>query len=199
MISNGTGANIPQKTYGEKIKYPSEKFASLEKFNWSIYIQYVRGEIDGCKKLIRRELERSNGRNEFALFKQGKIYREEGKLQEALNSFQACLRLNPENIENLKEAGKCLNHITTFENMLSKLSKRMTVIEKLSKENADLEVMVGQLTTRIGNIEQQARLNNIEIQGVPEKSNENILQILILSYWPTYPVRDSALPYQLSS
>ncbi|KAG5872296.1 hypothetical protein JTB14_022618 [Gonioctena quinquepunctata] len=62
--------------------------------------------------------------------------------------------------------------------MLSELSKRMTVIEKLSKENADLKVMVVQLTTRIENIEQEARLNNIEIQGVPEKSNENIFQIL---------------------
>lgn len=78
----------------------------------------------------------------------------------------------------LESVNFCSNQITTFEKMLSELSKRMTIIEKLSKENADLKVTVGQLTTRIENIEQQARLNNIEIQGVPEKSNENILHIL---------------------
>ncbi|CAG9825656.1 unnamed protein product [Phaedon cochleariae] len=78
----------------------------------------------------------------------------------------------------LESVNFCSNQITTFERLLSELNKRMTTIEKLSKENADLKVMVGQLTTRIDNIEQQARLNNIEIQGVPEKSNENIIQIL---------------------
>lgn len=31
-------------------------------------MQYVRGELDTCKEVMIKELERSKGRNEFALF-----------------------------------------------------------------------------------------------------------------------------------
>lgn len=34
--------------------------------------------------------------------------REEGKLTEALESFQTCMKLNNESVENIKEVAKCL-------------------------------------------------------------------------------------------
>lgn len=44
--------------------------APFEKFNWLIHLQHVRGETEACKQLIRKELERSHGKNEYALYKE---------------------------------------------------------------------------------------------------------------------------------
>ncbi|EFA07311.1 Bardet-Biedl syndrome 4 protein homolog-like Protein [Tribolium castaneum] len=86
----------------------------LEKLNWLIHFQHVRGEIVQCKNLIKNEIKRSGGRNEFAYFKQGIILREEGKTQEALESFQTCMKLNPENADAIKQVGKCLYEMRRF-------------------------------------------------------------------------------------
>ncbi|XP_044749749.1 uncharacterized protein LOC123310349 [Coccinella septempunctata] len=37
---------------------------------------------------------------------------------------------------------------------------------------------MGSLRNRLGELEQAARLNNVEIQGVPEKNDENLLHIV---------------------
>ncbi|KAF5272417.1 hypothetical protein FQA39_LY07885 [Lamprigera yunnana] len=80
----------------------------LEQLNWLIHLQHVRGEISKCKDLIKREITKSNGKHEYAYFKQGIVLREEGKIQEALESFQVCHKLNSDNIDNIKEVAKCL-------------------------------------------------------------------------------------------
>lgn len=49
---------------------PSPEPNPLEKLNWLIHLQHVRGEIAQCKNLIKNEIKRSGGRNEFAYFKQ---------------------------------------------------------------------------------------------------------------------------------
>lgn len=41
-----------------------------EKLNWLIHLQHVRGETATCKELIKEEIKRSEGKNEFAFFKQ---------------------------------------------------------------------------------------------------------------------------------
>nr|CAI5864793.1 unnamed protein product [Callosobruchus analis] len=86
----------------------SNGFQSLERYNWLMHMFHVNGEIARCKELMRKEIERSNGKNEFAFYKQGEILKEEGKLQEALESFQTCLKLNPGSVDNMKEVAKCL-------------------------------------------------------------------------------------------
>ncbi|KAJ8979161.1 hypothetical protein NQ317_006353 [Molorchus minor] len=47
-----------------------EEFVPMHMYDWLIHLQHVRGETKACMQLIKRELERSNGRNEFALYKQ---------------------------------------------------------------------------------------------------------------------------------
>lgn len=42
----------------------------MEKYNWLINQQHVRGEIGACKELINSEIARSNGKNEYIFFKQ---------------------------------------------------------------------------------------------------------------------------------
>lgn len=80
----------------------------VERLNWLIHMQHVRGEINSCKELIKAEVKSNAPKNEYAYFKQGTILRQEGKVQEALDSFQVCLKLNPENVDNIKEVAKCL-------------------------------------------------------------------------------------------
>ncbi|KAK5647586.1 hypothetical protein RI129_002478 [Pyrocoelia pectoralis] len=80
----------------------------LEQLNWLIHLQYVRGEVTKCKELIRRQIKKSNGKHEYAFFKQGVMLREDDKIQEALESFQMCHRLNCDNADNIKEVAKCL-------------------------------------------------------------------------------------------
>lgn len=99
----------------------------LEKLNWLIHLQHVRGEITKCKELIAKEIVRSGGKHEYAQFKKvknkaktalyptiylilfkGVILRDEDKIQEALESFQICHKLNSDNSDNIKEVAKCL-------------------------------------------------------------------------------------------
>lgn len=45
----------------------------MEKLNWLIHLQHVRGDIAGCKELLRDAIKTSNGRNEYAYFKQVRL------------------------------------------------------------------------------------------------------------------------------
>lgn len=49
---------------------PTTNYPPLERLNWLIHLHHVQGEIGACKELIRREIDKSNGRNEYAFFKQ---------------------------------------------------------------------------------------------------------------------------------
>lgn len=49
------------------------QYEPFEKFNWYIYLQYVQGDIDTCKKLIKKEVERCGGYNDFILYTQVSI------------------------------------------------------------------------------------------------------------------------------
>ncbi|XP_065167509.1 Bardet-Biedl syndrome 4 protein isoform X2 [Atheta coriaria] len=86
----------------------------MEKLNWLIHLYHIRGEIGPCRTLINDEIEQSQGKNEFALYKKGIILREEGNLQESLETFQQCHKINPENVDNLKQIGKCLFMLKRF-------------------------------------------------------------------------------------
>ncbi|KAI4467250.1 hypothetical protein MML48_2g00004580 [Holotrichia oblita] len=43
--------------------------ASVDRLNWLLYIQHVRGEVASCKQLIKDEIAKSNGKNEYAFIK----------------------------------------------------------------------------------------------------------------------------------
>lgn len=78
----------------------------------------------------------------------------------------------------LESVNFCSNQITTFELTIKKLNDKIAAIEKLSKENVELKLEINNLNVRVETLEQQSRLNNVEIQGVPEKSNENLYTII---------------------
>lgn len=45
----------------------------LEKLNWFIHLQHVRGETRACKELIKSEIKGNGSTNEFAYYKQVNI------------------------------------------------------------------------------------------------------------------------------
>ncbi|CAH1101421.1 unnamed protein product [Psylliodes chrysocephalus] len=180
MISNGH-YNFSAKTdvSGKSAqKNTNEKFASLEKFNWLIHLQHVTGRIQACKSLIIKEIERSKGKNEFALYKQGEILREEGKFQESLESFQACLRLNPGKADYLNEVGKCLYEMQRF-----KLAMEAYLEAEKTSNNPDWQIYyyLGQCLLKLGDVNKAQEYAQKAIQaGKHEFCYEFLIKILLL-------------------
>lgn len=72
----------------------------------------------------------------------------------------------------------CSDKISDFESKLVKFTEVVSKVNKLEKENEILKKQMSELDARINNIEQFSRSNNVEIQNVPEKSSENLYQVL---------------------
>jgi len=82
--------------------------ANREKVNAYIHQCYVRKDYDECLRLIDSQLRLTNGQSEYPLYIKASILRQQGRIEEALRIFQAALCLNPLNINNLKQVGRCL-------------------------------------------------------------------------------------------
>lgn len=65
----------------------------------------------------------------------------------------------------------CSNKIDDFEKKLNVYSEKIKLIEPI-KEKCDA------MQIKVEDYEQRSRLNNIEIVGIPEKQNENLLQMV---------------------
>ncbi|XP_056640273.1 Bardet-Biedl syndrome 4 protein [Diorhabda sublineata] len=178
MISNGH-FTFSTKIEDKPAKKPFEdEFYSLDKFNWLIHLQHVTGGIQTCKFLISKEIERSKGRNEFALFKQGEIFCEEEKFQEALESFQACLRLNPNNADYLKEVAKCLFAMKRY-----KLAMEVYLEAERFLNHPDWHVYyyLGQCLLKLGDMHKAQEYAQKAVQvGKHELCYELLIKILML-------------------
>ncbi|CAB3388765.1 Hypothetical predicted protein [Cloeon dipterum] len=92
----------------EPVSRPSRKgvLLSFDTYNWLIHLRYTRKETQQCKVLIGNQLSASRGMAYFPNMMQGIILRQEGKMQESLDFFQACQLYNPGHLENLKQIAK---------------------------------------------------------------------------------------------
>ncbi|XP_069758491.1 Bardet-Biedl syndrome 4 protein isoform X2 [Narcine bancroftii] len=80
----------------------------LEKRNWLIHLYYIRKDYETCKAIVKEQLQETQGMCEYAVYVQALIFRLEGKIQESFELFQTCAILNPQNVENLKQAARSL-------------------------------------------------------------------------------------------
>lgn len=96
-----------------------------------------------------------------------------------VESIQAqMITLNRNHTDVMESVNFCSDKVTSFEEIIKGVNERLKVIEKLSQENIQLKAEVKVLNTRVEVLEQQARANNLEVQGVPEKQGENLLSII---------------------
>lgn len=80
--------------------------------------------------------------------------------------------------EVLTSVSFCSNKVSDFEIALSKMHEQGKIIENLKIENENLKGEVCHFKTKLNDLEQYSRQNNLEIQGVPEKRNENLFDIV---------------------
>ncbi|XP_044766235.1 uncharacterized protein LOC123322356 [Coccinella septempunctata] len=73
----------------------------------------------------------------------------------------------------------CSDKVSDFEIKLNGFSEMVAKVNKLEKENESLKKQVSVLNRRIGVIEQQSRSNNLEIQNIPEKTKENLHDVIL--------------------
>jgi tetratricopeptide (TPR) repeat protein len=79
-----------------------------EKKNWLIHLHFSRQEYDDCLKVIEEQLKAANGLCEYPVYVKALIRRQQGRIQESLQLFQAATCLNPHSATNLKQVGRSL-------------------------------------------------------------------------------------------
>ncbi|KAK9747089.1 hypothetical protein QE152_g5559 [Popillia japonica] len=65
----------------------------------------------------------------------------------------------------------CSDKITDFQGTLTALSDRVKCIHAIKEENKLLKAEITRISTKNEELEQYSRLNNLEIQGVPESKS----------------------------
>lgn len=72
----------------------------------------------------------------------------------------------------------CSNKVTDFEIKLSKFNELVNTTNQLKSENTVLKKDVLNLSSRINALEQDARSSNVEIMDIPQKTSENLVNIV---------------------
>ncbi|KAK9752209.1 hypothetical protein QE152_g4413 [Popillia japonica] len=75
----------------------------------------------------------------------------------------------------MESLNACISRVAEFEQSLNDKCKE---IESIQSENKSLRADVNKLINTVEDLEQRGRLQNLEIQGVPHKQNENLFEVL---------------------
>lgn len=81
--------------------------------------------------------------------------------------------------EELADMKKSINFINNqYEDFLQEHRANQTAVKDLKEHNIKLQVTIDTLNARVNELEQRSRSNNLELQCVPEKKNENLIEIV---------------------
>ena len=72
----------------------------------------------------------------------------------------------------------CSDKVSDFEEKLNKIDDWMRATDKILKENTKLKTDLENLESKVNDLDQAGRLNNVEIQGIPEQTNENLNNVI---------------------
>nr|XP_026492220.1 Bardet-Biedl syndrome 4 protein homolog [Vanessa tameamea] len=98
--------------------------------NWLLHTRYVRGEHVRCMELAEDLQKQTNNTHRFAYYIKGAVLADAGRLQEAVDKFHSCIRLQPQDPEPLKQVAKCLYRQGRFQLALEAYLEA----DKLSKQ-----------------------------------------------------------------
>lgn len=86
------------------------------------------------------------------------------------------LKTLKEEIQDFKES---MNYMSgQFDDILTEQQRSKEAYRRLEEENAQMKSTINDLSTRLNNLEQHARANNVEIQCVPEKAREDLPKMI---------------------
>ncbi|CAG9820959.1 unnamed protein product [Phaedon cochleariae] len=108
----------------------------------------------------------------------GEIEREEGKLQDALESFQACLKLIPRSANALKEVAKCLFEMRRF-----KLSMEAYLEAESASHTPDWQIYyhLGICFLKLGDINKAKEYAHRAVQVSKQESCYALLMKILVS------------------
>lgn len=102
-----------------------------------------------------------------------------GAMQRMMSSVRTEVVAMRNDIVELRESVTfCSNKITEFESKLVKLNEVLKLAKEIKGENDSLKKELSELHIRLDKVEQDARLNNVEIMDIPEKKDENLNNVL---------------------
>ncbi|CAK1596675.1 unnamed protein product [Parnassius mnemosyne] len=94
-------------------------------------------------------------------------------IKSVLNSELKVIR---EEITDMKNSINFIN--SQYEDFLKEHCANLTAVKDLKENNTKLEATINALNTRVNELEQRTRYNNLELQCVPERKNENLIKIV---------------------
>lgn len=104
------------------------------------------------------------------------------KIQMDLSSFKALhedIKLLRDEVQGIqKSVNSCHLDVATFNNKIANLENRLKKVEKLEEEVLQLRQEVRSMTDDSNKKDQWARLQNLEIRGIPEKKGENLITLI---------------------
>lgn len=80
--------------------------------------------------------------------------------------------------EVIKSITFCGDKISDFEKLIGDLHAQRKVVEEIKKDNESLRSELAECQYKIQELEQRSRIDNLEIQGIPDKPTENLLNIM---------------------
>ncbi|KAL4718093.1 hypothetical protein ACJJTC_015311 [Scirpophaga incertulas] len=98
------------------------------------------------------------------------------KIDSLTSSIRSDLKTVKEEMSDMKGSMEFMN--SKFESLLKEHAETKEAMTELQRENTALHSTVKDLNARVNALEQSARSNNVEIQCVPERKNENLVQMI---------------------
>ncbi|KAJ2937124.1 hypothetical protein O0L34_g19457 [Tuta absoluta] len=81
--------------------------------------------------------------------------------------------------EDLHQLGKSIQFLSdSYKEMKNTVAELSRNNRELQQENTDMKSGITDLTNRLNNVEQHLRDNNLEMYGIPEHRNENLMGLL---------------------
>lgn len=130
------------------------------------------------------------------------LYMMETSVQERNIPIDEIFQMFSELKENMKTMEKNLGG--SIEHLYNKLDESLKVInqvqqsdekiEQLTNENLHLTTKLSEMEKKVDEIFQQQKTNTLEIHGIPEKSNEDTLQVVKdVAAALSYPLQDNMI------
>ncbi|XP_011548200.3 Bardet-Biedl syndrome 4 protein [Plutella xylostella] len=159
----------------------SDKFSENEfvrgSHNWLLHARYVRGEHAVCLELADDLQKQTENTHRFAHYIKGSVLADAGRLQEALEKFHSCLRLQPQEPEPLKQVAKCLYRQGRFQLSLEAYLEA----EKLTKHpDPDIYCALSECAYNLGEIQRGVDWARSAVQaGGGERAGALLARLLI--------------------